>query len=777
MRTFISGGVWKNVEDEILKAAVMKYGKNQWARISSLMPRKSAKQCKARWYEWLDPSIKKTEWSREEEEKLLHLAKIMPSQWRTIAPMLNRTPVQCIEHYEKLLDAAHEKDDDTFEASDDPRRLRPGEIDPHPEAKPARPDAVDMDEDEKEMLNEARARLANTRGKKAKRKQREKQLEEARRLASLQKRRELRAAGVVTKSHVGRRLRKVMNYNSEIPFEHKPAAGFYDVTEEAVQTREEKAGFRRTTIDKLEGPRASDQEARKRRQDAERQKRLKDDDLPTALKNVNEANSVRAEALRTRLALPTPQMSDADLEQLVKVGSNLAEVQAATGADALAGSYGATPMAAPAATPMRTPARTPAAPDTILLEARNLIALTQSSTPLAGGDNLEVHDSDFSGAKPRSRAVATPNVLAQSAAAAGTPAMVAPHMTPRHAVGNTPVRDQLHINTAMTPSDPRAAKQFETGVRHQLRAGLSSLPRPQNEYQVSVPDGLAAAGADLDDVDDDGADADQADIDARRAEAQRRREREEQMLRSYALQHDLPRPKSGHAAPLVLPSGMPSDRAVAETLIHEEMERVLVHEAIKYPLSGKSTKRESHLEHISLAQIEAARLMVVEEAEEVKAELYHGADVELAQLAPVHAHALADLVAVDSQHLAPAAQIAPAARVALQSAEHAALLDAMTKLSERCARHEEVLAKLLGGYHMRNRNLRDSIHKTASQLADARMHLNSYQALLVHERFAIPQRIEKAESDLLQLKAREALLQKRYGALVAQFEELSTEAQ
>src|SRR4051794_26223044 len=59
MRIMVKGGVWKNTEDEILKAAVMKYGKNQWARISSLLVRKSAKQCKARWYEWLDPSIKK----------------------------------------------------------------------------------------------------------------------------------------------------------------------------------------------------------------------------------------------------------------------------------------------------------------------------------------------------------------------------------------------------------------------------------------------------------------------------------------------------------------------------------------------------------------------------------------------------------------------------------------------------------------------------------------------------------------------------------------------
>lgn len=124
MRYLMKGGYWKNSEDEILKAAVMKYGLNQWARIASLIARKSAKQCKARWYEWLDPSIKKTEWSRDEEEKLLHLAKIFPAQWRTIAPMVGRTPNQCVEHYEKLLDLAQGRE----MGDDDPRKLKPGEI-------------------------------------------------------------------------------------------------------------------------------------------------------------------------------------------------------------------------------------------------------------------------------------------------------------------------------------------------------------------------------------------------------------------------------------------------------------------------------------------------------------------------------------------------------------------------------------------------------------------------------------------------------------------------
>jgi pre-mRNA-splicing factor CDC5/CEF1 len=98
------------LQDEILKAAVMKYGLNQWARISSLLTRKSAKQCKARWFEWLDPSIKKTEWTREEDEKLLQLAKVMPTQWRTIAPIVGRTAQQCLERYERLLCASSHTD-------------------------------------------------------------------------------------------------------------------------------------------------------------------------------------------------------------------------------------------------------------------------------------------------------------------------------------------------------------------------------------------------------------------------------------------------------------------------------------------------------------------------------------------------------------------------------------------------------------------------------------------------------------------------------------------
>ena len=284
MRYHVKGGIRKNNEDEILKAAVMKYGLNQWSRISSLLVRKSAKQCKERWYEWLDPSIKKTEWTKDEEEKLLQFAKAFPCQWRTIAPMIGRTAYQCMEQYEKLLDRAQGRQPD----ENDPRKLRPGEIDPNPETKPARPDPIDMDEDEKEMLNECRARLANTRGKKAKRKAREKQLEEARRLAALQKKRELKSAGIDVVLRLPRKKKKEMNFNIDIPFMRKVKEGSWKFTpEETPEVNEVKGAI---NLQYLENRKRDDDEEKYRKIDERRMKNLKQKDLPQAIEMINKMN-------------------------------------------------------------------------------------------------------------------------------------------------------------------------------------------------------------------------------------------------------------------------------------------------------------------------------------------------------------------------------------------------------------------------------------------------------------------------------------------------------
>ncbi|KAL0012297.1 hypothetical protein SO802_007405 [Lithocarpus litseifolius] len=93
MRIMIKGGVWKNTMDEILKAAVMKYGKNQWARISSHLVCKSAKQCKARWYEWLDPSIKKEQVTRLPESETSPMTQFILWVWSGSRNSDNLRPV------------------------------------------------------------------------------------------------------------------------------------------------------------------------------------------------------------------------------------------------------------------------------------------------------------------------------------------------------------------------------------------------------------------------------------------------------------------------------------------------------------------------------------------------------------------------------------------------------------------------------------------------------------------------------------------------------------
>ena len=200
-----------------------------------------------------------------------------------------------------------QKKEEGDESVDDPRKLKPGEIDPNPETKPARPDPKDMDEDELEMLSEARARLANTQGKKAKRKAREKQLEEARRLAALQKRRELRAAGIqVTQKN---KRKRGINYNTEIPFEKKPAAGFYDTSTEEID------------------PLASDFSQLKQQnqltwQEKEEIERKKDKQKLKQRKENNIPDNMLQEPIkkRSKLVLPEPQISDRELQQVVKLG-------------------------------------------------------------------------------------------------------------------------------------------------------------------------------------------------------------------------------------------------------------------------------------------------------------------------------------------------------------------------------------------------------------------------------------------------------------------------
>jgi pre-mRNA-splicing factor CDC5/CEF1 len=391
----------------------MKYGKQQWARVASLLNRKSAKQCKARWNEWLDPSVRKVEWSRAEDEKLLHLAKLMPAQWRTIGPLVGRTAGQCQERYERLLDeaamaaggdvgaTAAEGGNEGMSA----RGLKPGEIDPHPETRPARPDPVDMDEDEVEMLQEARARLANTQGKKAKRKQREKALAEAKRLADLQKRRELKAAGLLSGQMKARgRKGRDIDLGVEIPF-HKPApSGFHwtrdedDKAEKLRNQRLKDVDYRRVTESQTH---ARDREAKERQKREEsRLRSLERSNMQYVVAEVSKRNDPLASRKRGILSMPEPTIGDDELRRVAKAGDEEHDAMSAVGravggggsaTDALLGDYSDRPLP----TPMRTSAASAAGAsrsEVIQREAMNLRTLSSGQTPLLGEENALLLD-------------------------------------------------------------------------------------------------------------------------------------------------------------------------------------------------------------------------------------------------------------------------------------------------------------------------------------------------------------------------------------------------
>lgn len=310
------GGVWSNVEDEILRAAVSKYGLNQWARVSSLLARKTAKQAKARWTEYLDPRINKDAWNRREDEQLLHLAKIMPTQWKTIAGVMRRTANQCVERYHKLLDDAAGQPQEALPglgvSTSELRQLRVGDIDPSPEVRSAKPDDEEMDDDELEMLAEARARLANTQGKKARRKERERFLEEGNRLALVQKRRQLQQSGVrmdLSTKPKG----NFLDYNADIPLERQPAAGLYDTSEELVENQKELDEFLKASGEGMAHPEADRDGVKKTKKKDPSKSRT-----PDYSKAVHEAKREQEvlederRAKRRKLALPAPVQEQVD---------------------------------------------------------------------------------------------------------------------------------------------------------------------------------------------------------------------------------------------------------------------------------------------------------------------------------------------------------------------------------------------------------------------------------------------------------------------------------
>ncbi|KAL1986333.1 hypothetical protein VTN96DRAFT_6565 [Rasamsonia emersonii] len=773
----VKGGVWTNIEDEVLRAAVSKYGLNQWARVSSLLARKTPKQCKARWQEWLDPSIRKIEWSREEDEKLLHLAKLMPTQWRTIAPIVGRTATQCLERYQKLLDEAEAKENDELglggpggeahaPTADDVRRLRPGEVDPDPESKPARPDPIDLDEDEKEMLSEARARLANTQGKKAKRKARERQLEESRRLAVLQKRRELKNAGINIK--VVTHKKGQMDYNADIPFEKQPAPGFYDTTEEQARNERQREMFD-PRKQQLANKRKGDQE-----EDAERKKRKseKKDTFAAALKAGRMQQIREAEQMSKRrpLNLPAPQVSESELEDIIKMGmaGDKAAQMAGEGENdstrGLIGNY----STVVGGTPIRTP-RAPPQEDHIANEIRNIKALTETQSSLLGGENAPLHEGEastgFDGIAPRKQQIVTPNPMATPFRQPGANGVGA---TPMRGPGATPLRtprDHFALNQEpngqLVGATPREIKMRENFMRQQIRSKLASLPKPkETEWELEeLPSETQEPTADGDQVEKDAAERDRREEEIRRKAAEAEFKRQTQVY-----QRSLPRPSVLDIEALIQRASQVTDPI--ENLIAKEAAILIANDARKFPVPGAKVEGKApKLEKLDDDLLEAARAAIASELASDELQQQWQADFD-ASWSATHESSLPGLASYNDED----SDVFQKEQQMISTFDN--VQAALLATAEQGNKLEKKLALHYGGYQARAKTLRGKIVEASAALEKAKIELDTFRTLQISEEAALSRRLERLRDEVAFISRREREAQQLYKARKDELDEL-----
>jgi hypothetical protein len=81
-------GPWTEEEDKKVIELVEQYGAEKWSFISNFLPGRIGKQCRERWFNHLNPVVKKTSWTREEEWVLWILHKRFGNRWALLSKEL-----------------------------------------------------------------------------------------------------------------------------------------------------------------------------------------------------------------------------------------------------------------------------------------------------------------------------------------------------------------------------------------------------------------------------------------------------------------------------------------------------------------------------------------------------------------------------------------------------------------------------------------------------------------------------------------------------------------
>ncbi|XP_004297324.1 PREDICTED: myb-related protein 315-like isoform X1 [Fragaria vesca subsp. vesca] len=80
---------WSQEEDDTLRDQISTHGTENWAIIASKFKDKTTRQCRRRWYTYLNSDFKKGGWSPEEDMLLCEAQKIFGNRWTEIAKVVS----------------------------------------------------------------------------------------------------------------------------------------------------------------------------------------------------------------------------------------------------------------------------------------------------------------------------------------------------------------------------------------------------------------------------------------------------------------------------------------------------------------------------------------------------------------------------------------------------------------------------------------------------------------------------------------------------------------
>ncbi|KAL8052527.1 hypothetical protein ABFX02_05G010700 [Erythranthe guttata] len=80
---------WSKEEDDILREQIRVHGTENWAIIASKFKDKTTRQCRRRWFTYLNSDFKKGGWSPEEDMLLCEAQKVFGNRWTEIAKVVS----------------------------------------------------------------------------------------------------------------------------------------------------------------------------------------------------------------------------------------------------------------------------------------------------------------------------------------------------------------------------------------------------------------------------------------------------------------------------------------------------------------------------------------------------------------------------------------------------------------------------------------------------------------------------------------------------------------